>query len=165
MVMKIFISCVFPLAAILLTGSCHKNELAPDLPKTTGSVSLDTVYRPVEPVVAASVGFFLEDWQPKTFLAPTATNAATVTSTTPTDTIAVDMNKVITKVPTYLFGNNINSWMGQMVTGTNGNPTLLQYIRDLNPHVLRFPGGSISDVYFWNAPPELATGGCRHNDL
>ncbi|MGC4022588.1 MAG: hypothetical protein QM734_11895 [Cyclobacteriaceae bacterium] len=62
------------------------------------------------------------------------------------------MNKVITKVPKYLFGNNANSWMGQMVDGINSNPYLMQYLTSLNPHILRFPGGSLSDVYFWNSP-------------
>src|SRR5699024_3525589 len=39
------------------------------------------------------------------------------------------------------------------------HPKLLQYIKDLSPHIIRAPGGSISDIYFWNelsAPPSDA---------
>ncbi len=37
--------------------------------------------------------------------------------------------------------------MGQIVT----EPTLVNHIKQLQPHILRFPGGSISDIFFWNA--------------
>ncbi len=36
--------------------------------------------------------------------------------------------------------------MGQMVT----QPALMQYLKDLSPHIIRAPAGSVSDVYFWN---------------
>jgi alpha-L-arabinofuranosidase len=35
--------------------------------------------------------------------------------------------------------------------GDFSNGSLLQYITDLKPKIIRFPGGSISDVFFWNA--------------
>ncbi|MBX5437918.1 MAG: alpha-L-arabinofuranosidase [Thermoflavifilum sp.] len=118
---------------------------------TTGSM-LDTVYHPVDPPVAATIGFFLDGWKPKTYLAPAQYRDTAAPSGPATATIQVDMNQVITKVSPDVFGNNANTWMGQMVT----EPTLLQYITDLSPHIIRAPGGSISDVYFWNqsaAPP------------
>src|SRR5260221_5416186 len=149
--MKMYIPTECTMVSILLIVSCHKSEPSPALPNPPGSV-LDTVYNPVEPVVAASVGFFLDEWQPRSFAVPAESDQGTITTATPTDTINIDLNKVITKVPNYLFGNNVNSWMGQMVDGTNGNPALMQYLKELNPHVLRFPGGSISDLYFWNSP-------------
>jgi len=44
----------------------------------------------------------------------------TVTGSVPslaaTDSLTVDVNKVLAKVPPYLFGNNSNLWMGQIVT-------------------------------------------------
>jgi len=36
--------------------------------------------------------------------------------------------------------------MGQIVT----EPSLMGYITNLHPNIIRFPGGSISDIYFWN---------------
>ncbi len=136
------------LSIIFMAASCQtKNDPAPVAPTQSNTSGLDTLYNPVDPSVPASIGFFLDDWQPKTFVAP-ASMDATATTSTPTDTINVDLNKVITKVPKYLFGNNANQWMGQIADQTS----LMQYLTDLNPNVIRFPGGSISDVYFWNAP-------------
>src|SRR5436853_6535434 len=31
--------------------------------------------------------------------------------------------------------------------------SLLNNITNLHPHVIRFPGGSLSDIFFWNANP------------
>ena len=39
--------------------------------------------------------------------------------------------------------------MTQMVT----EPTLLTHITNLHPKIIRFPGGNLSSVYFWNAAP------------
>src|SRR6185312_15326456 len=50
------------------------------------------------------------------------------------------------KTPPYIFGNNSNLWMTQIVT----SPNLVQYIKDLSPNIIRAPAGSVSDVYFWN---------------
>lgn len=133
---------------VMMAGSCQtKNDLTPVTPTQPDSPKLDTLYNPVDPSVAPSIGFFLDDWQPKSFVVPASTDASATTAT-PTDTINVDLNKVITKVPKYLFGNNANQWMGQIADQTS----LMQYLTDLNPNVIRFPGGSISDVYFWNSP-------------
>ena len=147
--MKNFILFLF----VVITSCQNKKDPAPATPPTTPpSIELDTNYNPVDPAVAPSVGFFLDDWQTKTFVAPAGTPASVTATNSPTDTINIDLNNVIAKVPKYLFGNNVNSWMGQMVDGTNSNPKLMGYLSDLNPNVLRFPGGSISDIYFWNSP-------------
>ena len=95
---------------------------------------------------AQSPGFFLEDHAPKTatipgfdeFAKPDGGAAVTVNS---------NFNAMITPVGKYLFGNNANPYMTQMVT----EPVLLDYIRDLKPNVIRYPGGNISSVFFWNA--------------
>src|ERR1035437_90981 len=89
----------------------------------------DSLYNPVDPAVAGSQGFFLDDWVAKAFTIPdyTLTTAAT---DAPTDTISLDANAVVTKVPKYLFGNNVNLWMGQVVTQS----ALLSYLTDLSPN-------------------------------
>lgn len=103
------------------------------------------VVTPPDPTLANSIGFFMDAWQPKTFTAPEAKDTATPASAS--ITVTVDASTILTKISPKMFGNNANSWMGDF-----SNSNLLQYITDLKPKVLRFPGGSLSDVYFWNQP-------------
>jgi hypothetical protein len=107
--------------------------------------TIPTVVTPCDPSVANSIGFFMEEWQPKNFKMPSFTDTATPTSAN--ITVTVDASTVLTKISPTLFGNNANLWMGDMVSQSS----LIQYISDLKPHIIRFPGGSISDVFFWNA--------------
>jgi hypothetical protein len=107
--------------------------------------TVDSIYNPVDPTLALTQGFFLQDWQAKTFTAP-STVAGTVATASPDLTLYINVNKVITKVPRYVFGNNSNLWTGQYVT----QPSLMGYIKDLGPNIIRAPAGSVSDVYFWN---------------
>ena len=112
---------------------------------TTTPPATDSTYNPVDPTVAGSAGFFLNDWKAKTFAVPDTTTA-TPASGQVTDSLTINVNDVLTKVSPYVYGNNTNLWMQQIVT----QPTLVQYIKDLSPNILRGPGGSISDIYFWN---------------
>lgn len=103
---------------------------------------------------AQSPGFFLNDWQARTWTSPAYTQAVKPSGPV-TAYINVNPAQVLGEVSPYLFGNNTNPYIGQMVT----QPSLIQYLTDLSPHVIRAPGGSISDVYFWNqtgAPPSDA---------
>ena len=112
----------------------------------TNTTPYDSVYSPADPSVAATQGFFLDDWAAKSFTVPAFSPAPPVL-TPATDTIKIDADVVLTKVSKYLFGANSNLWMGQVVTV----PNLMQYISDLSPNVIRGPAGSVSDVYFWNS--------------
>lgn len=94
---------------------------------------------------AQDPGFFLNDWQAKNITAPAYNQAAKPTTATQV-TIAIDVNNVTTKVSKYLFGNNSNPYMSQMVT----EPVLINHIKNLSPNIIRMPGGNISSVYFWN---------------
>lgn len=112
---------------------------------------------PSEPIIAekppfsgqpGNPGFFLDSWMPmqaeipphKPFEKPAGN---------PSVKIFADTEDIITKVPPGIFGNNANIYMGQMIT----EPDLLTYISDLSPNIIRFPGGNISNLYFWNADP------------
>src|SRR5262245_41389308 len=97
---------------------------------------------------AQEQGFFLGDWQPKNITAPQF-NDATKPASAPTVNVAVDPDNIITKVSKYLFGNNSNPFMTQMVT----EPGLISHITNLKPNVIRMPGGNLSSIYFWNADP------------
>jgi alpha-L-arabinofuranosidase len=100
----------------------------------------------IDPPTASTIGFFLNDWQPVTFTAPANIPGAVPPATA--NTITIDRSAVITKIPRGIFGNNANLWMTQLVTET----ALMNHLTAAKPHIVRFPGGSISDVFFWNAP-------------
>ncbi|TAN14717.1 MAG: alpha-L-arabinofuranosidase [Chitinophagaceae bacterium] len=155
-VAKVIILFWFEIIGITLF-SCKKSQPVklpevPNPPDTSVSVPVDTNYNPVNAPVAATMGFFLNNWQPKSYTPPANVKDTTAFSGAADVNITVDMNHVITKVSPEVFGNNANLWIGQLVT----QPVLMKYITDLSPNIIRGPGGSISDVYFWNqssAPP------------
>jgi len=94
-----------------------------------------------------SPGFFLNDWQPKS-ISISDYNDVTKPAGSATVTVTINAADTITKVSKYLFGENSNLWMTQLVTETN----LMTHLTNLKPNIIRGPGGSVSDVYLWNAP-------------
>lgn len=137
-----------PVISIIITiNSCKKKEIDNTNPPSPGDTTV-VIQPAVDPPLANTIGFFLDDWQPKTFTAPSYTD--TTLPAAATSVITVNPSSIITKVPRSIFGNNSNLWMTQIVT----EPSLLGYITNLHPHIIRFPGGSISDVFFWNAPKD-----------
>lgn len=62
--------------------------------------------------------------------------------------VVVNPKDTLAKVSKYIYGNNANIYTTQMVN----HPTWIQYIRMLSPHILRYPGGNISNQFFWNRP-------------
>lgn len=136
---------------LMMTFSCKKStpsspDQNPNPPDSSTGTPLDTSYNPVDPAAATTIGFFLNNWQPKSFILPANVKDTAAFTGTGDVTVSVDMNNVITKVSPDVFGNNSNLWMGQMIT----QPVLMKYLTDLSPNIIRGPGGSISDVYFWN---------------
>jgi hypothetical protein len=109
------------------------------------TTKVDSSYQPVDPPVAATIGFFGNGWMARTLSLP-ADTSVTPTTLAVSDSLTINLNNVVVKTPPYLFGNNSNLWMGQIVTQAN----LMQYIKDLSPNIIRAPAGSVSDVYFWN---------------
>jgi hypothetical protein len=138
--------------SLLLTlfASCKKeggNNSGNGGGNTGGGTDGGTV-TPTDPAVENTIGFFLDTWQPKTFAA-SEYSEATVPAANLDALVKIDASKIITKVPTAVFGHNANVYMTQMVT----EPALMAHIENLKPNVIRFPGGSLSDIYFWNAEP------------
>jgi len=94
---------------------------------------------------AQDPGFFLNDWQGKTAVIPDhesmdkPVNEATIN-------IKVDTGQVLNKVPTYIYGNNAVTWDN----GLPENATAMEDLKNLNPQVLRWPGGNLSNNFFWN---------------
>lgn len=90
--------------------------------------------------------FFLNDWQPKSAVSPDFVNTPQPASAA-TVTITVNMKDTVTKVSKYIYGNNAINWAGKM----NNDAAIVKSITNLNPHVLRWPGGNLSNEHFWNA--------------
>jgi len=118
--------------------------VTPPVADTTHNPS-PTDPNPTDPSTANTIGFFFNDWAPKTFAVP-AFKDTTIPSSTSV-TVNIDAGTIITKVPKSVFAHNANIWMTQMIT----EPSLMSYVTNLHPNVIRFPGGSLSDVFFWNA--------------
>ena len=136
---------------VLFLASCDKSASHDNGGNGNGNGNGGGDTTAIDPPVATTIGFFLNDWSPKSFTIPSYTDT-TIPSVSPTITVSIDASKIITKIPLTVFGQNANSWMSQIVTES----TLMNHINNLHPGVIRFPGGSISDVYFWNqtsAPP------------
>jgi len=106
---------------------------------------------PTDPPTASTIGFFMNDWQTKNFTLPSYNDVAKPTASS-TSFVTIDAGTIITKVVPSVYSHNANSWMGDMVN----DPALLSHLTNLKPGIVRFPGGSISDVYFWNALPGTA---------
>jgi len=132
------------LLGLFVLGACSKKK--GDNPVTPGGGDTTVTITPQkDPTIAKSEGFFLNDWAAKTFVAPVYSTVA-APSGNATVTINVDYSTVITKVPKYLFGNNATAYTAQLANA----PDLVSSIKNLSPNVLRFPGGSLSDAYFWD---------------
>ncbi len=134
-------------ATVLVTG-CEKKNSGITQPPDPGDTTV-VITPAIDPPLANTIGFFLDDWQPKTFATPST--AAMVPPASAGNIVTIDRSAIITKVPRSLFGSNSNLWMTQIVT----EPALMDHITTSHPHIIRFPGGSISDVFFWNAQPNM----------
>lgn len=101
--------------------------------------------KPVDPETAATVGFFMDEWKNKIF-EPPQTSPGLVPSAAANITVDIDASKVIAKIPYTLFGHNSVSYRENI----SSQEPIITHIKNLGASVIRFPGGSISDSYFWN---------------
>lgn len=134
---------------LAMAFSCKKggDPTPTPTPGGGGGVVVPPVITPaVDPATANTIGFFLDDWQPKSFVKPTFADAAIPSSTA--TTVTADASDIVTKIPLSEFGHNGVWWMGPTIT----EPGAVTNITNLHPHIIRFPGGSASDGYFWNSP-------------
>lgn len=143
---KYLFGYVMVLFATNLFISCKKsNTETPDPPPPPPPSGDTTIIPGIDPTVANTIGFFLDDWQAKTFTQPAYDGASVPLNTT--HTVTVDATSIITKIPLSEFGQNAVWWMGPVAN----EPKFINPITNLHPHIIRFPGGSTSDAYFWNA--------------
>ncbi|MBE9462149.1 alpha-L-arabinofuranosidase [Dyadobacter sp. UP-52] len=134
---------MLPLWLMILIFSCKKTDVISQDPKPT-----DQQIKPAkDPENAKTMGLFIDSWLPKTFMVPGFTQSDIPASAAVT--VTVDASEVMTKILPTSFGHNANTWMTPMVT----EPVFMNHITNLKPNIIRFPAGSGSDVYFWNAKP------------
>jgi hypothetical protein len=144
-------------AAMLSCKKAHTQpgggKIQPPTPGTgVGTGPNGTIVTGTDPAISVTQGFFLDNWSGKTFAVP-ASQPISKPSATGATIVTVDLSQVVTKASANIYGNNTNPFMGQYVTA----PVLMANITALNPRILRAPGGSLSDVYFWNGDGLSAT--------
>lgn len=138
------ITLLFYSFAIILFSSCGQDS------SVTNSLEIEddviTINKPPHNFNEAIPGFFLDDWESKQATIPDYIEKKLPDGAVKAFVIA-DPEDKIGKISKYLFGNNANTYMGQMVN----EPVLLDHINTLSPNIIRFPGGNLSNTYFWNA--------------
>ena len=134
------------ISLLLTCAACKKSHSSGGAGGGGSTTTTDSTYAPVDPSNPSSIGFFSNGWQQKTFTDPSNAPSGTVSTGAVSDSLTIDVNKVLVKIPPTIYGVNSNPYMTQIVT----QPTLMSYLKDLAPHIIRGPGGSLSDVYFWN---------------
>jgi hypothetical protein len=96
---------------------------------------------------AQNTNCFLEDFAPKTATIPISVvankteNAPNVTVTLSADTLG--------QISKYVFGNATAVWIGNVT----GEAKFVKNTQLLNPSLIRFPGGSWSNIFFWDGAP------------
>ena len=148
MLKNIKVVTIIVLAVFVVLQSCKKDSTSnsPGSGDTGNTDNSGNIVAGTDPVVTGTQGFFLDNWVAKTFTVPTAQDVVKPSASGAVN-VTVDLSQITTKVSKYLFGNNTNPYMGQYVT----EPVLMNNITALAPNILRAPGGSLSDIYFWNA--------------
>jgi hypothetical protein len=100
------------------------------------------------PVFGQTTNCFLTDFAPKNAVVPPFELVDKVTSGT-TLFVNVNVADTLTPISKYIFGNAVAVWVAE----NQNNPTLVGHMTKLAPSLVRFPGGSWSDIYFWNGNP------------
>ncbi len=90
---------------------------------------------------------FLTDYDVKYIYAPPPSQDQAKTNANATVTVTINADDTLGKVSKYLYGNNSNQWMTEVVD----QPILIDHITQLSPNIIRYPGGSFSDIFFWDA--------------
>ncbi|AFN74880.1 alpha-L-arabinofuranosidase-like protein [Melioribacter roseus P3M-2] len=101
----------------------------------------------VTSVIAQSdTNCFLIDFEPKKAVVPEYIDA--VKPDKPADVaVTIAMTDTIGKISKYIFGNALAVWIGNDPIYDN---VFVNQVKKLAPTLIRYPGGSWSDIFFWN---------------
>lgn len=91
---------------------------------------------------------FLEDFDPKYVTIPPYKDVEKTTAA-PTVTVTINSADTLGMISKYILGNAVAVWLSPDVN----NPVLVSHLQKLSPTLIRFPGGSWSDIYFWSGNP------------
>ncbi len=97
--------------------------------------------------VQAQEYYFGSPWEAKTFDGVPSTEPHAVPTLPATVIITVYAADTVAIVPPSIFGNNAVSWQ----QASHGVKERVRHYRNANLSVLRFPGGNLSNEYFWDA--------------
>lgn len=89
---------------------------------------------------------FLENFEPRTAALPQSVSA--IKPSEPATVVVTVQGDTIGPISKYVFGNAIAAW-----AGAHTNPAFVEGVELLAPTLIRFPGGSWSNGYFWNGVP------------
>jgi alpha-L-arabinofuranosidase len=123
---------------VIAALSCKKNSVTPVVEPPVTDPVIET------PNVVPELPFGA--WASKSFTILSGYDEVSQTTSSKTVDVNINFSKHITKVSKYVYGNNANCFTGWM----QNDAPLMQKINNLNMGVMRIPGGSLSDVYFWN---------------
>lgn len=78
----------------------------------------------------------------------------------PSVTITVNVADTLGRISKYIFGNALAAWIGN---DPINDPVFVRQVQMLSPTLIRYPGGSWSDIFFWdgkaeNIPPTVWDG-------
>ncbi len=96
----------------------------------------------------SKVDCFLKDFEPKPAVIPPNADAEK-TLEAATVSVTINTTDTLARVSKYIFGNAVAVWVKANVN----NPVVDKYLNLLSPAILRFPGGSWSNIYFWDKDP------------
>jgi len=96
-----------------------------------------------------STNCFLWDYSSKAAIVPTRYVDTLQTAASPNIVVKINAADTLATVSKYIFGNAVAVWVSENVN----TPLLVDHLKKLSPTLLRYPGGSWSDVFFWNANP------------
>ena len=91
------------------------------------------------------VNCFLEDFEPRYATIPSYIDAEKATGD-PSVTVIINGSDTLGKISKYILGNALAVWTGNVYN----DPVLLDHIQKLSPTLIRYPGGSWSDIFFWD---------------
>ncbi|MDM7926897.1 MAG: alpha-L-arabinofuranosidase [bacterium] len=93
-------------------------------------------------------GFFMDGFVPRRAPVPAHVSEKPPRGK-PDVTVTIDASDTLGRVSPWLRGDNANTYMGRVID----DPVLLGHLKALAPAVLRYPGGNLTNQFFWNAAP------------
>lgn len=105
-----------------------------------------TIFSVLVKAQTAPQEFYLDNWLPKSIEIPDFDSVSQTTQSA-TFAVTIDAGKSISKVPPGVYGHNAAGWGGKL----DQNAQVVKDINNLNPQLIRWPGGSMSDNYMWKA--------------